>query len=99
MIRMVLGSEELAMASETHATIKCDLLFRRGRPMRIVAAPTRHGVARLLLALALRKGLYLADGAKSRTRSVDEEEVPNVVGERVAGLEFVSMTSWAFNRR
>jgi hypothetical protein len=67
--------------------------------MRIVAARTRHGVARLLLALALRKGLYLADRAKSRTRSVDEEKVPNVVGERVAGLEFVSMTSWAFNGR
>src|ERR1035437_3429374 len=65
--------------------------------MRIVAAGTRHGVARLLLALALRQGLHLADGAQSGAVSVDEEEVSNVVGERVTGLEFVGVTSRAFH--
>src|SRR5215469_7275253 len=96
---MMLGGKCLAMTGNTFGSVESDSLLRRDRLVRIVAAYTGHGIARLLFAEALCERFELAGGSQAGRHVSSENEVTNVLGQVVARREFVDVLTGALDRR
>jgi len=92
-ISVMLGGKFFGMARDTFRAVIIHALGGRWSAVRIMARGAMQRFAGFAFAGALRQGFKLADGPGIGLAIGRENQVVNVVGKIVAGLELVEMLS------